>query len=76
MTIQTEDLKQLKNLIGLLKLASFKDVSSAQVLSIALTIQWVGEIKERMEKELMPAPQSETLKTPIQEAPKPSKGKK
>lgn len=79
--LEAEDLKQIDNLIKALKVASFKDVTGPQVLSLALSFQWLGELKQMVEENLKQPPVSQPSPIlPIVQEPKieevPSKKKK
>lgn len=59
----TEDLKSLQNLIGVMKRASFKEITAPEAITVAMSIQWVTSLKEKIEADLKPkpAPQPEPI---------------
>jgi hypothetical protein len=71
-----DDLKQVNNLIGMIKKSHFKELSGPEALSVALVFQWVGELKSRIESELK-APPVQTPPPPTRTpSPEPKKAKK
>lgn len=47
-----EDLKQLEQLFGVVKRAHFKELSASETLTVALSIQFLGSLKEKLVKQL------------------------
>lgn len=64
MEFTAEDLKQIQNLGAILKRATFKDLTGGEVLSVALSVQWISELKLKIEESLTPKSSSVTPDVP------------
>lgn len=65
-----DDLRQMNQLIQTLKRAQFEKLTGPEVLSVALSIQWVSDLKAKIEQSLKPIETKEVMK------PEPKKGAK
>lgn len=50
MKVTADDIKQMAQLVVILKKATFKELQMTESLTVALTAQWLGDFKKRMEQ--------------------------
>lgn len=54
MKVTADDIKAMAQLVVILKKATFKELQMTESLTVALTAQWLGDFKKRMEQSFQP----------------------